>query len=114
MVRADSKQNSGLVIFVPEQRLPFAKMSFIYRKRPRRRETGIKGTLEEMEHEFPFGTLRLERTGLPYQMFHCSRKFSTGTTHKVVFHLVSNRRIFRILFAHGKQQKSSSFFERFR
>ena len=60
-VRADSKQNSGLVNFVPEQRLPFVKISFIYRKRPRRRETGIKGSFEEMEQEFPFETFRPEK-----------------------------------------------------
>ena len=114
-VKADGKQNSRLVNFVPEQRLPFAKISFIYRKRLGRRETGIKDSFEEVEHEFPFGTFRPQKkkTGLPYQMFRCSRKFSTGTTQKVVFHLVSNR-IFRILFVHGKQPKSSSFFKRFR
>ena len=114
-VKADGKQNSRLVNFVLEQRLPFAKISFIYRKRLGRRDTGIKDSFEEVEHEFPFGTFRPQKkkTGLPYQMFRCSRKFSTGTTQKVVFHLVSNR-IFRILFVHGKQPKSSSFFKRFR
>ena len=60
-VRADGKQNSGLVNFIPEQRLPFTKISFIYRKRPRRRETGIKDSFEEMEHEFPFGIFRAEK-----------------------------------------------------
>ena len=35
-------------------------------------------------------------------MFRCSRKFSAGTTKKVMFHLLSNR-IFRNLFVNGKQ-----------
>ena len=42
------------------------------------------------------------RIGLPFQMFRCSRKFSGGTTQKVVFHLLSNL-IFRKLFVDGKQ-----------
>ena len=35
-------------------------------------------------------------------MFRCSRKFSAGTTKKVMFHLLSNR-IFRNIFVNGKQ-----------
>ena len=50
-----------------------------------------------MEHEFPSG-----KTGLSFQMFRCSRKFSAGTTKKVMFHLLSNR-IFRNIFVNGKQ-----------
>ena len=60
-VKADGKQNSRLVNFVPEQRLPFANISFIYRKRLGRRETGIKDSFEEVEHEFPFGTFRPQK-----------------------------------------------------
>ena len=60
-VKADGKQNSRLVNFVPEQRLPFAKISFIYRKRLGRRATGIKDSFEEVEHEFPFGTFRPQK-----------------------------------------------------
>ena len=55
-----------------------------------------------MEHEFPFGRFRPEKTGLPFQMFRCSRKFSAGTTQDVLFHLLSNR-IFWKLFENGKQ-----------
>ena len=51
-------------------------------KQPRRPETGIKDGFEEMEHEFPSGTFRPEKTGLPFQMFRCSRIVSTGTTQK--------------------------------
>ena len=36
------------------------------------------------------------------QRFRCSRKFSAGTTQKVVLHLLSNH-IFRNLFVNGKQ-----------
>ena len=36
------------------------------------------------------------------QRFRCSRKFSAGTTQKVVLDLLSNQ-IFRILFVNGKQ-----------
>ena len=60
-VKADGKQNSRLVNFVSEQRLPFAKISFIYRKRLGRRATGIKDSFEEVEHEFPFGTFRPQK-----------------------------------------------------
>jgi len=37
---------------------------------------------------------RLEITGLPFQIFRCSQKFSAGTTQKVTLHL---------LFVIGKQ-----------
>ena len=65
-VKADGKQNSRLVNFVPEQRLPFAKISFIYRKRLGRGETGIKDSFEEVEHEFPFGTFRPQKKNQDY------------------------------------------------
>ena len=42
--------------------------------------------------------------GLPVQMFCCSRTFSTETTRKVVFHLLSNR-IFQRHFINGKQPR---------
>ena len=41
-------------------------------KRPRRPETGIKDDFEEIEHEVLFGISRLEKQGLPFQMFRCS------------------------------------------
>ena len=70
-------------------------------KRPRRPETGIKDDFEEIEHEVLFGISRLEKQRLPFQMFRCSRKFSAGTTKKIMFHLLSNR-IFQNLFVNGK------------
>ena len=41
------------------------------------------------------------KTGLPFQTFRCSRKFSTGTIRKVVYHLLSNRN-FRNLLVNEK------------
>ena len=55
-----------------------------------------------MEHEFPFGIFRPGKIGLPFQTFHCSRKFSSETIQQVLFHLLSNR-IFWKLFEHWKQ-----------
>ena len=45
----------------------------------------------------PFG-----KTGLPFQMFCCSQKFSTGMTQKVVFHLLSDW-IFQKICVSGKK-----------
>ena len=51
-----------------------------------------------MEHEFPFGIFQAGKIGLPFQMFYCSRKFSTETIQQVLFHL-----LFWKLFDHEKQ-----------
>ena len=42
-----------------------------------------------MEREFP-----CRKTGLPFWMYRCSRKFSAGKTQNVVFRLLSNRKPF--------------------
>lgn len=55
-----------------------------------------------MEHEFPFGIFRPGKIGLSFQMFYCSRKFSTETIQQVLFRLLSTR-IFWKLFEHEKQ-----------
>ena len=34
---------------------------------------------------------RENRSGIPFQTFRCSRKFSAGKTRKVIFHFLSNR-----------------------
>ena len=47
----------------------------------------------------------VRKTGLPFQMFRCSQKFSVGKTQKVVFHLLSNR-ISRKILVNGKQPYS--------
>ena len=64
-------QNSGLVNFVPESRLPFFLQANLAvticinqfhlpknSRRPRKPENGIKNGFEEMEQEFPFGTFQ--------------------------------------------------------
>ena len=47
------------------------------------------------------------KTGLPFQTYRCFRKFSTETTRKVVFHLLSNW-ISQKLFVNGKQPQFQS------
>ena len=83
------KQNSRQINFVPDSRLPFAQISSIYRKRPRKPETGIKDGFEEMEHEFPFGTFRSEKQDYFFRNFplkrpekSCSIHSSTGFSGK--------------------------------
>ena len=44
----------------------------------------------------------VRKTGLPFQMFRCCRKFTAGTTQKVVRHLLSKRIFWKIL-VNGKQ-----------
>ena len=69
----------------------------------------VKG-FSQMEHEFLFGTFRLDkilswsgRTGLPFQMFCCSRKLSTGTSWKAAFHFCLFNRTFRKRLVNGIQ-----------
>ena len=72
-------------------------------KRPRRPETGIKRWLWRNGTRIPVWEIPSgKKTGLPFQIFSCSRKFSAGTTQDVLFHLLSNR-IFWKLFENGKQ-----------
>ena len=49
------------------------------------------------------GKLSNGKTGLPFQTFRCSQKFSTGMTRKVVFHLLSNWNFWNLL-VNGKRQ----------
>ena len=48
-------QNSGLVNFVPEPRLPFVKISSIYRKTTAKAWNWYQRWLWRVEHEFPLG-----------------------------------------------------------
>ena len=91
--------NSGLENFVPESRLPFLQISSIYPKTTAVSKMALKKWNTNSAWNIPSG-----RTGLPFQMFRCSRKFFSGTTQKVVFHLLSNR-IFRKLVV--KQPKNA-------
>ena len=45
------------------------------------------------------------KSGLSFQMYRCSWKFSAGTTKKVMFRLLSNR-IFRNLFVNGNKRSA--------
>ena len=86
------KENSGLVNVVLESRL--YKSS--YRKNGRE---GLK-PVSNMALKKWNTNFRLEysvpKTGLPFQMFRCCRKFTAGTTQWLVSHLLSNQ-IFRKL-----------------
>ena len=88
---------------VPEQRLPLYKQFHLPKKWPRRPETSIKDGFEENGTRISVWNIPSGKKKEDYllQEFHCSRKFSTGMTQKVVFHLLSNR-IFRNLFVNGK------------
>ena len=67
-------------------------------KRLQKPETGmVSNTSFSIEHEFPSG-----KTALPFQIFPCSWKFSTGRTLENVFNLLSDR-IFRKHFVKSIQ-----------
>ena len=103
-VRSTVWKNVRKIQNVPELRIPFTQINCEVNL-PKNGRGGLKlvsnGGFEEMEHEFPFERFRPEKTGLPFQMFRCSRKFSAGTTQDVLFHLLSNR-IFWKLFENGQ------------
>ena len=94
-VWVNGKQNSGLINIVKESSLPFKE------RRPQRPETGYqrKGT------SISDWNSQSGKTGLPFQVFRCSRKFSAAANQIVAFHFLSNR-IFRKLFVNGKQPLS--------
>ena len=58
-----------------------------------------------MEHKFPFGALRSEKQGHLFRYSFAPENFPSGMIQRGVFHLLSNR-IFRKLFANGKQPTS--------
>ena len=81
-------QNSGLVNLIPESRLPLVPISTfpLTEKWPRRPEIGIKDDcFKEMEREYMYSIPKKKKTGLSFQMFSCSRKFSAGSNQKRVF-----------------------------
>ena len=86
--------NSSVVNFVPESRLPFVQISFIYRKTAAeawnwcQRWLGLKYFIRKKK--------KTNKQDNLFLMFRCSRKFSVRMSQKVVFHLLSNR-IFRKL-----------------
>ena len=75
-------------------------------KRPRRPETGIKSGFEEMDHEFPIGIFYPEKQDYLFRCYVAPGNFPLGENPNVVLHLLSNR-IFRKIFANGKQPFAS-------
>ena len=98
-------QNSGLVNFVPESRLQFVQISSINRKTTAKAWNRYQRWLWRNGTRISIWKIPSGKTGLPFQMFRCSREFSAGTTQNVVFHLLSNR-IFRKIWLNGKQPRS--------
>ena len=103
-VWVNGAQNSGLVSFVPESRLPFVQISPIYQKTTAEAWTRYQRWLWRNGTRIFVWNIPSGKTGLPFQMFRrCYRKFSGGTTQKVVCYLLSNL-IFRKILVNGKQQ----------
>ena len=104
LVWVNGTQNSGLVNFVPESRLPFVKISSSYQKTTAKAWTRYQRWLWRNGTQISVWNIPSGKTGLPFQMFRrCYPKFSGGTTQKVVCYLLSNL-IFRKILVHGKQQ----------
>ena len=95
-------QSSGLVNFAPESRLPFVKISSIYLKTTAKTWNWYQRWLWRNRTRISLWNIPSGKTGLPFQMFRCSRKFSVWKTQKVSFHLLFNQ-ISRKIFANGKQ-----------
>ena len=103
-VWANVTQNSGLANFVPESRLPFVQISSTYQKTTAKAWTRYQRWLWRNGTQISVWNIPSGKTGLPFQMFRrCYRKFSGGTTQKVVCYLLSNL-IFRKILVNGKQQ----------
>ena len=95
----NGKQNSALVNFATESRLPFLQISSIYCKTTAK---AFQKLVSKMALEQWTTNLRVEHSdrenSTPFQTFRCSRKFST----KVVFLIISNQR-FSQFFRNSKQ-----------
>ena len=98
-------QNSELIHFVPESRLPFVQISSIYRKPIPKGWNWYQTWLSRNRTWISVWKIPSGRTGLPFQVFRCSRKFSVRKTQKVAFYLLS-KQILRKLFV-GKKASFS-------
>ena len=92
MVCVHGSQSSGQVNFVPEIAFNICtRQSHL----PENGREGLKLVskipLKKWNANISFWNIPSGKTGLPFQMFRCSRKFSVGKTQNVVFHLPSNR-----------------------
>ena len=103
-VWVNGSQSSGLVNFVPESRFPFVEISSINRKTAVKAWNWYQRWLWRNGTRISLWNIPSGKTGLPFQMFRCSWKFSVGKTQIVAFHLLCNR-ISRIIFVNGKQPK---------
>ena len=101
-VWAKGSQSSGLVNFVPESRLPYVQISSIDRKTAAKVWNWYQRWLWRNETRISVWNIPSGKTGLPFQMFRFSRKFSVGKIQKVAFYLLSNR-VSRKIFVNGKQ-----------
>ena len=92
------KENSGLVNVVLESRLKKSS----YRKNGREGLNPVsKMALKKLNTNFRL-EYSVRKTGLPFQMFRCCRKFTAGTIQWLMRHFLCHR-IFRQLFVNGKQ-----------
>ena len=81
-------------------RLSFVQISSIYWKTTAKVWNWYQEGLWRNGTRISVRNISLGKTGLPFQVFRCSRKFSVGKTQKVVFHLLSVR-ISRKIFVNG-------------
>ena len=103
-VWVNGKQKSWLVNFVLEWRLPFVQIRSIFRKTTAKAWNWYQRWLWRNGRRNSLWIIPSGQTRLPSQMFRCcSRKFSVGTTHGVVIHLLSNRIFLETFFVNGKQ-----------
>ena len=80
-VWANGKKDSGLVNFILKSCVLFAQICSFYRKTAAKVWNWYqRWALTNRTPTHPIG--------LPFHMFRCPRKFSTGTTRKSVFHLL--------------------------
>ena len=106
MVWVNGSQSSALVNFVPESPSLFVQVSSINQKTAAKawnwyqRWLWRNGTRISVWN-IPSG--KSWKTGLPFQMFRCFRKFSVGKTQKDVFHSLSNRISRKIFVNSGRQ-----------
>ena len=96
-VWVNGKQNSGVVNFLSESRLPFAQISSTCQKTAAKAWNWYQRRLWRNGTRISVWNIPSGKTGLPFKMFRYPL-----TTQKVVFHLLSTR-IFRKVFVNGKE-----------
>ena len=91
--------------WLAESRLPLVRTSSIYRigKTTAKAWNWYQRWLWRNGTRISVWNIPSGKTGLPFQMFRCSRKLSARTTKKVMFYLILSNRIFSNPFLNGKQ-----------